>query len=86
LIVLAVLLLPAVVSELLLLLLLLLLPQEASASMDLRRFVDALSRLIVACGRSLQQDTRQHRVSHHAVAAKAWHMAAGGDTVLGILT
>jgi hypothetical protein len=26
-----------------------------SASMDLRRFVDVLSRLIVACGRSLKQ-------------------------------
>jgi hypothetical protein len=39
----------------LLLLLLLSLPKKASASMDLRRFVDALSRLIVACGRSLQQ-------------------------------
>jgi hypothetical protein len=43
---------------LLLPLLLLSLPQEASASMDLRRFVDALSRLIVACGRSLQQHTQ----------------------------
>jgi hypothetical protein len=66
----------AFVSELRLLLLLLSMPKEASASMDLRRFVDALSRLMVACGRSLQQCETPitTTLSHHCVqrSTTAW--------------